>query len=173
MKYDLIVKRGRVVDAHTGLDGKYDVGIKSGKIAEVAPNLSPISAENVVDAEGYVVMPGVIDSHVHVSSQERWVGFAMMASKGVVTAVDFGGPIQSSLEGLKTHGCGMNLAGLHTVVPGEDRSDRTQNGWRTQTGFAGGHRADHRNRQSKGLLHSFSRWHDYDGKQHRRLPRSG
>jgi N-acyl-D-aspartate/D-glutamate deacylase len=123
MKYDLIVKRGRVVDAHTGLDGKYDVGIKSGKIAEVAPNLSPISAENVVDAEGYVVMPGVIDSHVHVSSQERWVGFAMMASKGVVTAVDFGGPIQSSLEGLKTHGCGMNLAGLHTVVPGEDTKD--------------------------------------------------
>lgn len=120
MKYDILLRNGRVIDALTRFDGKGDVGIKDGKVAAVATSLPTVDADSVIDAEGFIAMPGVIDSHVHVSSEERWVGFAMMASKGVVTAVDFGGPIQSTVKGIKDHGCGMSLAGLHTVVPGSN-----------------------------------------------------
>lgn len=118
MKFDLVIKNGHVIDPLTKHDAKADVGIREGKIAAVAPKLSSFEADHIIDADGYIVMPGVIDSHVHVSSPQRWVGFAMMAKAGVVTAVDFGGPIESTLEGLKKYGCGMNIAGLHVITPG-------------------------------------------------------
>jgi cytosine/adenosine deaminase-related metal-dependent hydrolase len=123
MKYDVLLKNGRVIDPLTGLDGKYDVGIRHGKIAAVSPSLPAVDADSVIDVEGYIVMPGVIDTHVHVSSEARWIGFSMMASVGVITAVDFGGPIQDTVKGLATNGCGMNIAGLHTVTPGRNTKD--------------------------------------------------
>jgi len=123
MKYDILLKNGHVIDALTGLDGKYDVGIKHGKIAAVSESLLAVDAGSVIDVEGYIVMPGVIDSHVHVSSEARWIGFSMMAGVGVITAVDFGGPIQHTVKGLAAMGCGMSIAGLHTVTPGRNTKD--------------------------------------------------
>lgn len=122
MKFDLLIRNGHVVDPLSGLDEKADVGIKDRKIAALRPNLSCSSADAVIDVEGRIVMPGVIDSHVHVTGKDRWIGFSMMAEKGVVTAVDFGGPIESGVQGLKERGCGMNMAGLHSVIPGENTS---------------------------------------------------
>lgn len=118
MEFDLLIKNGHLLDPLSGYDEKGDIGIKGRKIVKMGPNLSPSLADTVVDVEGYLVMPGVIDSHVHVSTEERWVGFSMMAQAGVVTAVDFGGPIESTIQGLKRYGAGMNIAGLHTVTPG-------------------------------------------------------
>ncbi|MGI6632527.1 MAG: amidohydrolase family protein [Bacillota bacterium] len=123
MRFDILLKNGRVIDALTGFDGRGDVGIKGGKIAAVAASLPSVDAESIIDAEGYIVMPGVIDSHVHVSTEDRWIGFSMMASVGVVTAVDFGGPIRETVKGLASHGCGMSIAGLHTVTPGHNTKD--------------------------------------------------
>lgn len=120
MKYDVLITNGHVMDPLTGFDGPGCVGIRDGKIADTAPHLPASRADMIIDAKGKIVMPGVIDSHVHVSSQERWIGFAMMASAGVVTAVDFGGPIESTVQGLARFGCGMSLAGLHTVTQGEN-----------------------------------------------------
>ena len=123
MKFDLLVKGGHVIDPLSGYDGRGDVGIRSGKIASLARELSASAADMVIDASGWLVMPGVIDSHVHVSSEDRWVGFAMMASVGVMTAVDFGGPIENTVKGLATAGCGQSIAGLHTVTPGRNTKD--------------------------------------------------
>jgi cytosine/adenosine deaminase-related metal-dependent hydrolase len=120
MRFDLLIKNGHVIDPLSGLDEKADVGIKDRKIVAVKPNLPSTSADSVIDVEGRIVMPGVIDTHVHVAGKSRWIGYSMMAEKGVITAVDFGGPIESSVEGLKKHGCGMNMAGLHSVIPGEN-----------------------------------------------------
>ncbi len=118
MKFDLLIKNGHVIDPLLELDERTDVGIKDNKIAEVGNNLPATAANSVIDVEGKMVIPGVIDTHVHVSTKNRWVGYSMMAQKGVITAVDFGGPIESTVVGLKKRGCGMNLAGLHTVTPG-------------------------------------------------------
>ncbi len=41
-----------------------EVGIKDGKIAEIGNNLS--GAAEVLDAAGNIVMPGVIDPHIHL-----------------------------------------------------------------------------------------------------------
>ncbi len=122
MKMDLLIKGGHVIDPLTKFSGQGDVGLAGGKVVALAPSLPAIQADKVVDAKGYIVMPGVIDAHMHASSEARWVGFAMMAAAGVTTAVDFGGPIQSTIKGLASRGCGMNIAGLHTIVPGENTS---------------------------------------------------
>lgn len=123
VKYDLLIVNGRVVDPANGIDQVADVGIRGTRVAEVDRRLDPSSASMVYDASDKIVMPGVIDSHVHCSTPDRWVGFSMMVRAGVITAVDFGGPIESTLEGLKRFGCGLNVAGLHTIVPGENTSD--------------------------------------------------
>lgn len=123
MKFDVIVRGGYVIDPLTGHAGEADVGIFGGKVSKVGANLPTAAADRVIDASGYIVMPGVIDSHVHCSSEERWIGFSMMASAGVMTAVDFGGPIQQTVKGLGSHGCGMSIAGLHTITPGRNTKD--------------------------------------------------
>lgn len=60
--FDLIVRGGEVVN-HAGR-GLADVGIKGGKIAAIG-DLGQASADEVFDATGLTVMPGVIDTQVH------------------------------------------------------------------------------------------------------------
>mgnify|MGYP001059545821 FL=1 len=61
----LLVRGGRVVDPSTGLDGRFDVLIDGPAIAAVAPRLEA-AAERVIDARGLIVVPGLIDLHVHL-----------------------------------------------------------------------------------------------------------
>src|SRR5579875_3995877 len=93
-RYDLILKGGRVVDPANTVDGICDVGIQAGRIAAVAEHLDASSADRVLDVAGKLVMPGIVDCHVHIS---EWLGGApghrMMASVGVITAIDHAGPI--------------------------------------------------------------------------------
>ena len=60
--YDLIVRGGEVVN-HSGR-GPADVGVRGGKIAAIG-DLGQASADEVFDAKGLTVMPGVIDTQVH------------------------------------------------------------------------------------------------------------
>ena len=64
--YDLLLRGGHVVDAKNKIDGVMDVAIKDGRIARVAPGLSPKDAIKTIDAKGLYVTPGLIDLHVHV-----------------------------------------------------------------------------------------------------------
>lgn len=64
--YDLVLRGGHVIDARNKIDDVMDVAIKDGKIARVAPNLSPKDAIKTIDAKGLYVTPGLIDLHVHV-----------------------------------------------------------------------------------------------------------
>lgn len=74
MAYDLIVKGGDVV-FRDGV-GKCDIGIKNGRIVAIAEQLID-KAEDTIDASGQYVMPGMVDTHVHISEPGRteWEGF--------------------------------------------------------------------------------------------------
>jgi dihydropyrimidinase len=66
-----------------------DIGISQGKIAAVlAPDESG-PAEHVIDARGLIVLPGVIDAHVHfgLGSSDDWVTESKAAARGGVTTV--------------------------------------------------------------------------------------
>ena len=59
-----IIRGGRVLDPASSTDGIRDILVEDGIIKEVAEHISA-DAENVIEAEGLYVMPGLIDLHVH------------------------------------------------------------------------------------------------------------
>jgi dihydroorotase len=64
--YDLLLKGGHVIDGQNHISAIRDVAIRSGKIAEVAPDIPAAKAFKVVDVSGLYVTPGLVDIHVHV-----------------------------------------------------------------------------------------------------------
>ncbi len=85
-RFDLILRGGHVLDPANGLDGPYDVGIRLGQIESVEPELDSTDSDRVMDVTDQWVMPGVIDSHVHISTfgrnRDRALGYRQMAEVG-------------------------------------------------------------------------------------------
>jgi len=63
MNSELLIKNGRVIDPANGIDEKCDVLIVDEKIAEIGKIGKDV--ETVIDATGKLVVPGLIDMHVH------------------------------------------------------------------------------------------------------------
>jgi dihydroorotase len=61
----LLVRGGRIVDPATGTDGRRDILLDGPAIAAVGADLAA-AADRTVDASGLVVVPGLIDMHVHL-----------------------------------------------------------------------------------------------------------
>ncbi len=89
---DLLIRRGRVIDPHSGVDGILDVRISGGKIARLGKDLDAGGAQ-VLDAEGLVAAPGLVDMHVHLrepgfeAKETVATGCAAAARGGVTTLV--------------------------------------------------------------------------------------
>lgn len=101
--YDLLVKGGRLIDPKNKVDGTMDIALKDGKVAKVGENIPANSAKQVVDAEGLLVTPGLIDIHGHVfhgTQPNHYLSDGLIAVPpdgftfrvGVTTIVDCGGP---------------------------------------------------------------------------------
>ncbi len=84
MSFDTILKGGKVVDG-SGLPMRIaDVGIKNGIITDIG-RLS--GATQTVDANGLVVMPGIVDVHTHYDPQLSFEPFATSSCYHGVTSV--------------------------------------------------------------------------------------
>ena len=59
----ILIKNGRVVDAKSNTDEVLDVVIDGGKIKTIGKVEDDGSYEQVIDADGCVVAPGLIDVH--------------------------------------------------------------------------------------------------------------
>ena len=66
----ILIKNGRVIDPSTGRDEVTDVLVIDQNIDSIGPT-EPDSETNVVDAKGKLVIPGVIDLHVHLRDMEQ------------------------------------------------------------------------------------------------------
>jgi dihydroorotase len=62
---DLVIRGGRVIDPHSKTDRQADVLLSEGKIARIEPGIAPGKAR-VVNAKGMLVVPGLVDLHVHL-----------------------------------------------------------------------------------------------------------
>jgi dihydroorotase len=62
----LLIRGGRVIDPGRGLDAVADVLIDHGVVERVEAGISPPAHVEVLDAGGLVVVPGLIDIHVHL-----------------------------------------------------------------------------------------------------------
>jgi len=89
MKY--LIQGGRVIDPANNIDMKADVLTEDGKIAAVGEKLSAEGAE-VISAGGKVVVPGLIDMHVHLrepgqEAKEDFVSGTQAAAAGGFTTI--------------------------------------------------------------------------------------
>jgi dihydroorotase len=64
--YNIVIKGGHVIDPKNSINEIMDIAIKDGRIMEIAKNIDPGKATQVVNAKGLYVTPGLIDIHVHV-----------------------------------------------------------------------------------------------------------
>ena len=89
--YQLIIKNGRVLDPANRMDQVTDVAVADGRIVGVG-DFSGAEAQQVVDATGCIVTPGLIDHHCHLYPLAA-IGLpaeAVCFASGVTTAVDAG-----------------------------------------------------------------------------------
>jgi allantoinase len=76
-----------------------DIGVAGGRIAAVGPELAGGAAAEI-DAHGLLVLPGVVDAHVHLNDPGRaaWEGFdtgtRALGAGGTTTAIDM--PLNAS-----------------------------------------------------------------------------
>ena len=86
--FDLAIRGGRVIDPAQRIDRVMDVAIRGGKIAALGQNIPASSAMESIDASGMLVVPGLIDVHLHARDAELPPS-AIMAL-GVTSMIDAG-----------------------------------------------------------------------------------
>jgi dihydroorotase len=103
--HELLISGGTVIDPASGLHARQDVAIASGRIVAVGPGLAASSsADDILDATGLLVIPGLVDLHVHV----YW-GVADLSveadrtclGRGVTTVVDAGSAGANTFPGFR------------------------------------------------------------------------
>ncbi|TDR90125.1 dihydropyrimidinase [Enterovirga rhinocerotis] len=107
LDFDAVIRGGTVVTS--GGVARTDIGIRDGRIAALAVGLT---AERVIDAGGLLVLPGGVDTHVHLDqpgtgpsemSDDFDTGTASAAAGGTTTIVSFawqprGGSLKETVE---------------------------------------------------------------------------
>lgn len=116
--FDLVLKGGTVVDPSQSLHRDLDVAVSAGKIATVRADIAPSEADQTIDVSGKLVVPGLIDLHVHV----YWGATALGADAdrtclrhGVTTVLDCGSFGSDNFEGFKrwiAEGCDTRVYSL-------------------------------------------------------------
>ena len=66
----MLIKKGRVVEPKNSVDRVCDILIVKNKIKHVAKTINA-KAQQTIDAQGCIVMPGLVDMHVHLREPGR------------------------------------------------------------------------------------------------------
>lgn len=106
MTHEIIIKGGTVIDPAQGLHGRRDVAIAGGRIAAIEESIPDGDALDVIEAGGLLVLPGLVDLHVHV-----WWGVAHLAieadphslARGATTIVDAGSAGANTFAGFRRY----------------------------------------------------------------------
>ncbi len=91
MSKKLLIKGGRVIDPASKMDGMYDILIEEEKIIKISESIDSTD-EEVIQLQGELVVPGLIDMHVHFREPgredvETIVGGSKVAARGGFTSV--------------------------------------------------------------------------------------
>ncbi len=90
----LFIQNGYVIDPKSGMEGNYDLLIDGDKIVKIGKNLNkPQGNCQVINAEGLLIAPGLVDVHVHfrepgfTQKEDITTGAASAAKGGFTTVV--------------------------------------------------------------------------------------
>ena len=103
--FDLLIRGGTVIDPEVESPLKADVGVTGGRIAAVGPELRG-DADEIVDARGAYVVPGLVDFHVHVYWGATVWGLEadkIGAAGGTTAFLDTGSAGAITLSGLRRY----------------------------------------------------------------------
>ena len=70
----MLIKNGKVLLFEENGFVKRDLRVRDGKIQEIGENLAPEQGEELLEAEGKYVTPGLIDAHSHICVSEEGMG---------------------------------------------------------------------------------------------------
>jgi dihydroorotase len=104
--FQLLIRGGRVVDPSQDLSADVDVAVRQGKIARLEANIAEAEADQVLDARGMIVTPGLVDVHVHVYDGVAPLGVPAdpnCIAKGVTTVVDAGSAGAHTFPGFRQY----------------------------------------------------------------------
>jgi allantoinase len=97
MNYDLVIKNARVVRPNKNAIDLLDIGIKDGKITNLAPSIAANEAKTVFDAKNQLAFPGLVDAHMHTGIYAPLGQDALSESKAAAQ-----GGVTSSLNYMRT-----------------------------------------------------------------------
>src|ERR1700688_3142885 len=69
-EYDIVLRGGRVIDPANNVDRVMDVGVTGNRITAVAAYIADAQARKLVNVTGMIVLPGLVDLHMHVFGYE-------------------------------------------------------------------------------------------------------
>ncbi|OGV49433.1 MAG: hypothetical protein A2X49_13240 [Lentisphaerae bacterium GWF2_52_8] len=116
MKKSILIKNGTIVDPKANNVFHGDIRIEGALIASVAKSIAPRKSDRLIDAAGNLVMPGLVDIHVHISHCPD--GHQMLAKAGVTSTLDVSGMPNDMLGGFAKAACGLSVAFLYPLIPG-------------------------------------------------------
>lgn len=124
----ILIRGGRVIDAATDLDKKMDLYLEDGVIREIGEDLSVKDKnDRVIDASNCVVIPGLIDLHVHfrdpgqTHKEDIETGSKAAARGGVTTVVAMPNtsPVIDNADRVNyVHNKAAQLSGIHVLQAG-------------------------------------------------------
>lgn len=106
----LLIKNGYLIDPKTDGDGKYDILTDGDRIVRIAKDIkNPGKGCKVIDAEGLLVAPGLVDVHVHFrepgfTAKEDIDTGAAAAARGGFTTVVMMANTKPSIDNVETLG---------------------------------------------------------------------
>lgn len=89
----LLIQNGYLIDPKSGREGNYDLLADNGRIIKIGKNLQKPAHCKVLDAQGLIVAPGLVDVHVHFRDpgftykEDIETGAAAAAKGGFTTVV--------------------------------------------------------------------------------------
>ncbi|MBO0603001.1 dihydroorotase family protein [Sporosarcina sp. E16_3] len=101
MKVDLLIKNGLVVFPQIGVK-EVHLGVLNGKITGIFEEIDGIDANEVIDASGLHIFPGLVDAHEHLgiynSVENDFIDTKQHAVGGVTTVVNYDRQVVSYLD---------------------------------------------------------------------------
>ena len=128
----LLIKQGKLVDPVGGIGGVMDILVENGKVAIIGSQLRE-EADQILDAQGFVVCAGLVDMHVHLRDpgfeyKEDILTGGLAAARGGFTSVACMPNTKPVIDTPETisyirqreeQGCGVHILPIASVSVGQ------------------------------------------------------
>jgi dihydroorotase len=146
----ILIKNGKVIDPGSRLEKDLDILIEDNIIKKISPNIKPSDKTEVIDATGCIVLPGLIDMHVHFREPGRedietiFGGSQVAAKSGFTTVCTMPNtiPVIDNLAlvrfiKLEAERCPINVLPIANITKGSQGQEITEMGELVKCGAVG------------------------------------